>query len=82
MRSALLASLLSAAFFLDVGEAGKAHNVVDDPQWHQATATWYGSADGDGSDGKPFVSTPYPIAVDVVTLTSLVKSSRLKSMPV
>jgi hypothetical protein len=48
---ALLASLISAASLFNVGEAGAAHKVVD-PQWHQATATWYGSADGDGSDGK------------------------------
>ena len=25
---------------------------VSDPHWHPATATWYGSPDGDGSDGK------------------------------
>lgn len=49
---ARLASLLSAASIFVAAEAGAAHKVVD-PQWHQATATWYGSADGDGSDGKP-----------------------------
>jgi hypothetical protein len=47
----VLATLISAAFLLDVGDAGAAHQVVD-PQWHQATATWYGSAEGDGSDGN------------------------------
>ncbi|EEE57451.1 hypothetical protein OsJ_07671 [Oryza sativa Japonica Group] len=49
IRSVLFVSLLSAAFVFDSGEAGAAHRVVD-PEWHPATATWYGSADGDGSD--------------------------------
>jgi hypothetical protein len=51
IRSVLFVSLLSAAFVFDSGEAGAAHRVVD-PEWHPATATWYGSADGDGSDGE------------------------------
>ncbi|XP_072988610.1 expansin-B16-like [Typha latifolia] len=33
--------------FSDSGEAVS----LSDPQWHPATATWYGSPDGDGSDG-------------------------------
>jgi hypothetical protein len=48
----LLASLVCAACLFGSGEAsGAAHRVVD-PEWHPATATWYGSAEGDGSDGK------------------------------
>jgi hypothetical protein len=74
----LLASLLSAALLFDVGEAGPAHKVVD-PQWHQATATWYGSADGDGSDGKLLISTTsyHKSTAPPVTLTSLVESMRV-----
>jgi len=48
----LLASLVCAAGLFGAGEAsGAAHRVVD-PEWHPATATWYGSAEGDGSDGE------------------------------
>jgi expansin len=50
IHAALLAFLIAcAALFFGSAEAGKAHKVVD-PEWHPATATWYGSADG--SDGK------------------------------
>ncbi|KAL5208295.1 hypothetical protein ABZP36_032730 [Zizania latifolia] len=49
IRSVLFVSLVSGAFLFDSGEAGAAHRVVD-PEWHPATATWYGSPDGDGSD--------------------------------
>ncbi|KAL5212976.1 hypothetical protein ABZP36_023823 [Zizania latifolia] len=49
IRSVVL--FVSAALLFDSGEAGAAHRVVD-PVWHPATATWYGSADGDGSDGE------------------------------
>jgi hypothetical protein len=38
---------------------------VVDPQWHQATATWYGSAEGDGSDGKLLMSTASCLAIPV-----------------
>jgi hypothetical protein len=50
----LLASLAvcaAACLFGSAEASGAAHRVVD-PEWHPATATWYGSADGDGSDGK------------------------------
>jgi expansin len=52
IHAALFFSFIAcAALFFDSAEAGAAHKVVD-PEWHPATATWYGSADGDGSDGK------------------------------
>lgn len=66
--SALLVSILSAALLFGVGEAGAVHKVVD-PEWHQATATWYGSAEGDGSDGK--LSTAVDFFFLPATLTSL-----------
>jgi hypothetical protein len=30
---------------------------VVDPEWHPATATWYGSAEGDGSDGNTSIGS-------------------------
>jgi hypothetical protein len=50
------AVLLASSFvcLFGSGEAsGAAHRVVD-PEWHPATATWYGSAEGDGSDGNTY----------------------------
>lgn len=32
----------------------ESHPAIVDLQWHPATATWYGSPDGDGSDGTFF----------------------------
>jgi expansin len=56
IHAALFAFLIAcAALFFGSAEAGAAHRVID-PEWHPATATWYGSADGDGSDGKTFKS--------------------------
>nr|BAK07419.1 predicted protein [Hordeum vulgare subsp. vulgare] len=74
---ALLVSVLFAAFLFGVGETGAVHKVVD-PEWHQATATWYGSAEGDGSDGE--LSTATATAIDYIfpaTLTSLVQSMQV-----
>ncbi|KAJ3680349.1 hypothetical protein LUZ60_016627 [Juncus effusus] len=39
--------LLAALFFLSSSNSFP----IADQQWHPATATWYGSPDGDGSDG-------------------------------
>ncbi|RZR95561.1 hypothetical protein BHM03_00024421 [Ensete ventricosum] len=36
-----------SVFWFDYGDS----HPVFDPHWHPATATWYGSPDGDGSDG-------------------------------
>ncbi|WVZ74471.1 hypothetical protein U9M48_022650 [Paspalum notatum var. saurae] len=68
--AALLASLLcAAACLLGSAEAsGAAHRVVD-PEWHPATATWYGSAEGDGSDGG---ACGYGTLVDVVPMKARV----------
>ncbi|KAI4980748.1 hypothetical protein ZWY2020_021233 [Hordeum vulgare] len=65
---ALLVSVLFAAFLFGVGETGAVHKVVD-PEWHQATATWYGSAEGDGSDGG---ACGYGTLVDVVPMKARV----------
>jgi len=52
VHGVLLASLVCGSCLFGAGEAsGAAHRVVD-PEWHPATATWYGSAEGDGSDGE------------------------------
>ncbi|PAN07277.1 hypothetical protein PAHAL_1G323700 [Panicum hallii] len=65
----LLASLVCAACLFGSGEAsGAAHRVVD-PEWHPATATWYGSAEGDGSDGG---ACGYGTLVDVVPMKARV----------
>ncbi|KAK6919044.1 RlpA-like protein, double-psi beta-barrel domain [Dillenia turbinata] len=42
---------------------------VSDPHWYQATATWYGSPDGDGSDGG---ACGYGSLVDVKPLRARV----------
>ncbi|EMS45795.1 Expansin-B16 [Triticum urartu] len=65
---ALLVSILSAALLFGVGEAGAVRKAVD-PEWHQATATWYGSAEGDGSDGG---ACGYGTLVDVVPMKARV----------
>ncbi|URE00636.1 hypothetical protein MUK42_20437 [Musa troglodytarum] len=52
-------------FFFDAGEAF----AVFDPHWHPATATWYGSAEGDGSDGG---ACGYGTLVDVKPLRARV----------
>ncbi|GLT47940.1 hypothetical protein SLA2020_215930 [Shorea laevis] len=44
---------------------------VSDPHWHPATATWYGSPDGDGSDGG---ACGYGTLVDVKPLKARVGS--------
>ncbi|GJM85647.1 hypothetical protein PR202_ga02117 [Eleusine coracana subsp. coracana] len=62
------ASLACAALFFGSAEAGAAHRVVD-PEWHPATATWYGSAEGDGSDGG---ACGYGTLVDVVPMKARV----------
>jgi hypothetical protein len=50
IHAALFALLIAcAALFFGSAEAGAAHRVID-PEWHPATATWY------GSDGKTFKS--------------------------
>ncbi|KAL0328165.1 UNVERIFIED_CONTAM: Expansin-B3 [Sesamum calycinum] len=38
-------------FCVLVGSAAAAAAAVADPHWYPATATWYGSPEGDGSDG-------------------------------
>ncbi|CAD6250124.1 unnamed protein product [Miscanthus lutarioriparius] len=70
IRAVLLASsLVCAACLFGSGEAsGAAHRVVD-PEWHPATATWYGSAEGDGSDGG---ACGYGTLVDVVPMMARV----------
>lgn len=70
--SVLLASwLVCAACLFVCGDAsGAAHRVVD-PEWHPATATWYGSAEGDGSDGG---ACGYGTLVDVVPMKARVGS--------
>ncbi|KAH7653395.1 Expansin/Lol pI protein [Dioscorea alata] len=55
-------------FFLDF-ELGQAANSLADPHWHSATATWYGSPDGDGSDGG---ACGYGTLVDVKPLRARV----------
>jgi hypothetical protein len=70
--SVLLASWLvcAACLFVSGDASGAAHRVVD-PEWHPATATWYGSAEGDGSDGN----VPPWLALHSI-LTSFVLSRR------
>nr|CAB3450468.1 unnamed protein product [Digitaria exilis] len=69
VHAVLLALLVIAAFLFVSGEAsGAAHKVVD-PEWHPATATWYGSAEGDGSDGG---ACGYGTLVDVVPMKARV----------
>ncbi|RCV07488.1 hypothetical protein SETIT_1G248900v2 [Setaria italica] len=66
----LLASLVvcGACLFGSAEASGAAHRVVD-PEWHPATATWYGSAEGDGSDGG---ACGYGTLVDVVPMKARV----------
>lgn len=70
--SVLLASWLvcAACLFVSGDASGAAHRVVD-PEWHPATATWYGSAEGDGSDGG---ACGYGTLVDVVPMKARVGS--------
>jgi hypothetical protein len=42
---------VAAALLFGGGKSAKAGKV--DMEWRPATATWYGEADGDGSDGNP-----------------------------
>lgn len=42
--------LLSAIFTIPAATSQPLHSVID-PHWKPATATWYGSPEGDGSDG-------------------------------
>lgn len=49
--SFLVLSSLGLIRRLDGGAAFDLH-------WYPATATWYGSPDGDGSDGDPLPSIP------------------------
>ena len=41
-----------------VVSGGPIHRVAD-LHWYSATATWYGSPDGDGSDGRPHFKRPF-----------------------
>ncbi|CAO2046757.1 unnamed protein product [Urochloa humidicola] len=69
VHAVLLAALVCAACLFGSSEAsGAAHRVVD-PEWHPATATWYGSAEGDGSDGG---ACGYGTLVDVVPMKARV----------
>jgi hypothetical protein len=51
---------VAAAFLFGGGKsakkAGKAAGLG--MEWQPATATWYGEADGDGSDGNPTLASP------------------------
>ncbi|KAF8413903.1 hypothetical protein HHK36_001899 [Tetracentron sinense] len=43
-------------------------NPLSNPHWHPATATWYGSPDGDGSDGKEGTIAPLYICMYVTNV--------------
>lgn len=59
-----LLSLVVLVQFL-VASAGP----VSDPHWYPAAATWYGSPEGDGSDGTSPLQTP----IFKLTLLSLLQ---------
>nr|CAB3487734.1 unnamed protein product [Digitaria exilis] len=43
---------VSAALLFGAGKSAKAAAAGMDMEWHPATATWYGDAEGDGSDAQ------------------------------
>lgn len=54
-------SILSAIFTFPSATSQPLHSVIDS-HWKPATATWYGSPEGDGSDGKQAIKkllTPF-----------------------
>jgi expansin len=51
---------VAAAFLFGGGKSAKKPGkaVGLGMEWQPATATWYGEADGDGSDGNPTLTSP------------------------
>jgi hypothetical protein len=52
--------MLLKCFLVVFGQQYHTHHDVADLHWKPATATWYGSPDGDGSNGKSLL---YPLWV-------------------
>jgi len=50
--------VLLKCFLVVFGQQYHTHHDVADLHWKPATATWYGSPDGDGSNGKSLL---YPL---------------------
>nr|AUE24168.1 expansin 46 [Saccharum hybrid cultivar] len=69
---ALLPALpISTAFLFGGGKSAAAAKAGVDMEWRPATATWYGEAEGDGSDGG---ACGYGTLVDVVPMKARVGS--------
>ena len=66
------------SFFVFWFDYGDSHPVFD-PHWHPATATWYGSPDGDGSDGKFTYLCPWLPAREASVFVACMSAVRLRS---